>query len=254
MEFLSTFISIYWWRVLIAIVVAYLLGSLSFAVIISKMAANKQDVRTMGSGNAGFTNVLRTVGVVPAVFTLLFDLIKGILAMVITIILVKVIPMDREAIEALAPHTQEAYLMIAKYLAGAFCVFGHCFPIFFGFKGGKGVTTVAGMAIMLDPFPWMLVINLGVYLIVLLITKIVSISSISACVALPISNFFLVYFVYYKPWLASGDPVDAGFVVITTVIMFLIGAFVIFMHRSNIGRLIRGEEKKISAKKKEKAA
>lgn len=248
------FITIYWWRVLVAVVVAYLLGSLSFAVIFSKMAANKQDVRTMGSGNAGFTNVLRSVGVVPAIFTLVFDCLKGVLAMVITILLIQAVPFDREAIDVLSPNTQYTYLTIAKYMAGAFCVLGHCFPIFFGFKGGKGVTTVAGMAIMLDPFPWMLVINLGVYLLVLIITKIVSISSISACLALPISNYFLTFFAIMKPTEATNDPIGIGFVIATTVIMFLIGAFVIFMHRSNIGRLIRGEEKKISAKKKEKAA
>ena len=174
--------------------------------------------------------------------------------MVITILLIQAVPFDREAIDALSPNTQYTYLTIAKYMAGAFCVLGHCFPIFFGFKGGKGVTTVAGMAIMLDPFPWMLVINLGVYLLVLIITKIVSISSISACLALPISNFFLTFFAIMKPTEATNDPIGIGFVIATTVIMFLIGAFVIFMHRSNIGRLIRGEEKKISAKKKEKAA
>ena len=116
------FITIYWWRVLVAVVVAYLLGSLSFAVIFSKMAANKQDVRTMGSGNAGFTNVLRSVGVVPAIFTLVFDCLKGVLAMVITILLIQAVPFDREAIDALSPNTQYTYLTIAKYMAGAFCI------------------------------------------------------------------------------------------------------------------------------------
>ncbi len=251
MEFLTQFITIYWWRVLIAIVAAYLLGSISFAVIFSKMAAEKQDVRTMGSGNAGFTNVLRTVGVVPAVFTLVFDCVKAVLAVVIAIALIEWLPFDNTAINGLSETTQFEYLNITKYLAGAFCVFGHCFPIFFGFKGGKGVTTVAGMATMLLPFPFMLVINLGVYLVVLLITKIVSISSISACVALPISNFFVTLFLL--PALCKVS-VCMEYVIVTTAIMFFVGAFVIFMHRSNIGRLIRGEEKKISAKKKEKAA
>ncbi len=242
------YVEIYWWRVLIGLVIAYLLGSFSFAVIFSKLI-KKQDVRTMGSGNAGFTNVLRTVGVVPAILTLVFDLLKGVLAMLVMILLINELPFGRDAIETLSPNAQYTYLTISKYLAGALCIFGHCFPIFFGFKGGKGVTTVAGMAIMLDPFPWMLLINFSVYLIVFLITKIISISSLSAMAALPISNFFITYFAIYKPSLETDDPIHLSFVIVTTVIIFFISLFVTFMHRSNIGRLIRGEEKKIKAKK-----
>ena len=114
------FLSIYWWRILVSVSVAYILGSINFAVIFSKMAS-KKDVREMGSGNAGFTNVLRTVGVVPAIFTFLFDCLKGVFAVNIAVFVFN-LQIDSESIKLLSETLQSEYLVYGKYIAGAFAV------------------------------------------------------------------------------------------------------------------------------------
>ncbi|MDO5123443.1 MAG: glycerol-3-phosphate 1-O-acyltransferase PlsY [Eubacteriales bacterium] len=240
------FLTLYWWRLLIGIAVSYLLGSFSFAVIFTKLSKN-QDVRKMGSGNAGFTNVLRSVGVVPAIFTFVFDCLKGIIAILITVWLMKV-GTEGTAVDTLSEASKYEYLTIAKCLAGMFCVLGHSFPVFFGFKGGKGVTTMAGILLVLDPSPWLLVLNLAVFLVFFLSTKIISVGSIACTVSVPIWHFLVNFFFIYRPSLTTDSPLSLTYVIVTTVIMLLIGGFVAFMHRANIGRLIRGEEKKIKAK------
>ncbi|MGN0452972.1 MAG: glycerol-3-phosphate acyltransferase, partial [Ruminococcus sp.] len=94
------FLTLYWWRILLVAVTSYLLGSLSFAVIISKLS-KKQDVREMGSGNAGFTNVLRCVGVVPAILTFVFDFLKGLVSVALAMLIFN-IPWGAEGINALS--------------------------------------------------------------------------------------------------------------------------------------------------------
>lgn len=200
----------------------------------------------MGSGNAGFTNVLRSVGVVPAVFTFVFDCLKGIIAVLLTMLIFN-LQFDSASINALPESLQFEYLTYGKYLAGVFCVLGHSFPIFFGFRGGKGITTMAGILLILD---WrLLAFVLAVFLLFFLITKIISVGSLAAAVAISVMNFIVTYFFYYKPSLETADPYRINLVIFTTAVMVVIGAFVIFMHRQNIKRLIRGEEKKIKAKK-----
>lgn len=241
------FITVYWWRILISAVVSYLLGSFSFAIIFTKLAKN-QDVRTMGSGNAGFTNVLRSVGVVPAIFTFAFDCLKGIIAMLFTMWL---FGLDVDAAtQSISEASKYEYLTIAKCLAGMFCVLGHSFPVFFGFRGGKGVTTMAGILLIIDPMPWMLVLNLAVFFVFFLATKIISVGSLACTVSVPVWHFVMTYFFIYKPSLETSEPYSMTYVWVTTAIMFLIGLFVAILHRQNIKRLIRGEEKKIKAKKK----
>lgn len=239
------FITIYWWRILVSVVISYLLGSFSFAVIFTKLSKN-QDVREMGSGNAGFTNVLRSVGVVPAIFTFVFDCLKGIIAILITALIFNM-QFDSTAINTLSDSLRFEYLTFGKYLAAVFCVLGHSFPVFFGFKGGKGITTMAGILLILD---WrLLAMTLGTFLLFFIITKIISVGSLAAAATIYIWNFVVTYFFYYKPSLATAEPYRLSLVLVTTAIMFLIAVFVIFMHRENIKRLIRGEEKKIKAKK-----
>ncbi len=240
------FLSIYWWRLAVSLVISYLLGSFSFAVIFSKLSKEHKDVREMGSGNAGFTNVLRTVGVGPAVLTFIFDWLKGVIAILLTMLIFN-LQVDAEAINALSDSVRREYFIYGKYLSGLFCVIGHCFPVFFGFRGGKGITTTAGVLFMLD---WrILVFTLAFWLVFFLATKIISVGALSACVNIIVWNVVVTYFWQYKPSLATDTPYSINYVWVTTVIMVVFSILVLVMHRENIKRLIRGEEKKITVKK-----
>ena len=125
----------------ISIVVSYLLGSLSSAIIVSK-ALYKEDIRSHGSGNAGLTNMLRTYGAKAAVFTLIGDMLKTILAILFTALLFGL------------KYKNDISLCGFCYLSGACAVLGHVFPTFYGFKGGKGVLVTATMALVLTPVPF----------------------------------------------------------------------------------------------------
>ena len=241
------FLTLYWWRLLASIVVSYLIGSFSFAVIFSKMSKEGKDVREMGSGNAGFTNVLRTVGVGPAILTFIFDWLKGVLAILITIAIFRM-QVDNADISALSDGLQKEYLTYGKYLSGLFCIVGHCFPVFFGFRGGKGITTTAGVLLLFD---WrVLAFTFAIWLVFFLATKIISVGALSASVNIIIFNFIVKYFWEYQPSLGTDAELRLNYVWVTTAIMFVFGTLIVVMHRENIKRLIKGEEKKITVKKK----
>ena len=207
---------------------SYFLGSVNFSIIITKIKKH-DDIRKYGSGNAGFTNVLRCVGAKPAVVTFAGDLLKSVVAIVSAYYIMKLSD---------APYE---YAVMAKYAAGFFAVFGHTYPAFFGLKGGKGVVTSSGMLLCCDYR--FLIICLSIFLITFIITRIISISSILACAAFPIATFVINYLSY------SNGNMSLSLLVFSCVAAFLVGCLTIFRHRSNIKRLIRGEEKKISVKK-----
>ena len=200
---------------LIVIIISYLLGSISFSIIFGKKFAGI-DVRDKGSGNAGTTNVLRTVGKRAAFFTLVCDVLKGVVAIVIAILISKIWKDINED--------------LIKYLAGLFVILGHTFPIFFEFRGGKGVATALGVLIMLDYKIGLICLIFA--LIIMVFTRFVSLGSIMAAVLYPILTIFLVEFKIEK-----------------LVLSILIGAMVIFNHRENIKRLKNGTESKVSLKK-----
>ena len=185
----------------------YFLGALSFSIILTK-AHYKKDVREAGSGNAGATNVARVFGLKIGAATLLCDIVKLVVPMLIGL------------------HFNSRLGMAVAGIAG---IIGHCFPVYFNFRGGKGVSVAAAIAIFID---WRVtLIALSVFIIVAAITKIVSISSIFAVTAIAVLT---IVFKLDTPSIVLG--------VSTAVI-------VIFMHRENIVRLIHGEEKKFKAKK-----
>jgi len=195
--------------------VAYFIGSISFSVIFSRKFAGF-DVRDKGSGNAGTTNVLRTVGKRVAALTLVCDILKGVIAIAIAIIAGKI--------------WSEIDVQILKYLAGFFAILGHTFPIFFEFRGGKGVATALGVLITLN---WKIgLICLIFALILIIFTKMVSLGSIMAAVLYPILTIFMG---------------EANFWAV--VVSLLIALLVIFNHRENLKRLKNGTENKISFKK-----
>jgi glycerol-3-phosphate acyltransferase PlsY len=204
---------------LVLIVVAYLVGSIPFGLIVGKLKGI--DPRTAGSGNIGATNLGRLLGgkYFALVFTL--DLLKGLLPMLAAAILVRGLP----------THEKPYLLWMAVGMAA---VLGHLFPIYLKFKGGKGVATSAGVVLGLWPFytlPGIAVVL--VFLITFKVTKTVSLGSIAACVGFPIA--FIVI------GLAMGWPVF-GKQLPLLVFATLLSGLIIYRHRSNIARLISGTE------------
>ena len=205
--------------ILIAIT-AYLIGSVNFSVIISKKMAGF-DVRTKGSGNAGTTNVLRTIGKKAAAITLLADILKGVVSIIISVILGKI-----------ATNADKALLV---QIAGIAVILGHTFPIFFEFKGGKGVATSLGILLVTN---WQIGLICLVFAIVLMvITKMVSVGSIGAAILFPVLTLFIT-----ENYIVTEG---SGYFVYSIIIALIVA----FNHRANIKRLIEGKENKISFKK-----
>ena len=202
---------------IIIAIIAYLLGSISFSVIISKKMAGF-DVRDKGSKNAGSTNVLRTVGKKAAILTLIGDCLKGIVAILIAFVVGKI--------------RQELDGALLVQLAGIFVVVGHTFPIFFKFKGGKGVATSLGVLLLTN---WQIGLICLVFALVLMaLTRFVSLGSVAAAVLFPVLTIFIT-----NNYLVPGNYIIFG---------IILAVLVIFNHRENIKRLLEGKENKLSFK------
>lgn len=209
----------------LAIILAYLIGSINFAVIFSKIFI-KKDIRDFGSGNAGATNVLRTAGVLPGILTFLFDALKGFVACYIgkTIVL--------SAAHNGDSFPFEEYSIYFAFACGLACMLGHVFPVFFRFKGGKGVATAVGIFSVCCPIA--IAIGLAVFIILAFLTRIVSISSLSATVTVVVCTA-----IFYNR--------DAS-IIPQLILSVAMGALVFIKHTENIKRLLRGEEKKLGGK------
>ena len=202
---------------IIVSIIAYLLGSISFSIIFSKKFAGF-DVREKGSGNAGTTNVLRTVGKKAAILTLICDCLKGIVAILIAFIAGKIM------------KELDGSLLIQ--LAGIFVVLGHTFPIFFKFKGGKGVATSLGVLLMVN---WQIGLICLVFALVLMaLTRFVSLGSIAAAILFPVLTVFI-----HTNYLVNGNYI---------IFAIILAVLVVFNHRSNVKRLLEGKENKLSFK------
>ena len=207
---------------IVVAILAYLLGSISFSVIISKKMAGF-DVREKGSGNAGSTNVLRTVGKKAAIITLICDILKGVVAILIALLAGKII--------------QGLDNALLVQIAGVFVILGHTFPVFFRFKGGKGIATSLGVLLMIN---WQIgLICLVFALILMIFTRRVSIGSIAAAILFPV----LVLFINQNYIVA--ESTNWSYLIFSVIVAL----FVIFNHRSNIKRILNGTESKISFKK-----
>ena len=197
---------------IIMAVIAYLIGSINFSVIISKKMAGF-DVREKGSGNAGTTNMLRSYGKKAAIMTLLGDMLKTVAACMFGALM-----------------GPEYYGM---YIAGLFCIMGHMFPVFFKFRGGKGVACLAMMVLITD---WrVFLFLLFTFLVLVLGTKYVSLGSVICAMIYPIVLNRM------------NKTVPFGW-----LIALLVGALIVFMHRENIKRLLTGTERKTYLFKKNK--
>ena len=199
--------------ILVAII-AYAIGSVNFSIIFSKKFAGF-DVREKGSGNAGTTNMLRSVGKGLAALTLICDILKGVVAVLVAFWIGKI-----------ATNVKPEILV---QLAGFFAVVGHTFPVYFGFKGGKGVATSLGVIMIIN---WQIgLICLVFALILMILTRIVSLGSVAAAILFPVLTLFIT-----ENYSVPGDYRIFG---------ILLGVFVCFNHRANIKRLLKGEEKRI---------
>lgn len=212
------------WYIIMAII-AYLIGSINFSIIISKKMAGF-DVREKGSGNAGTTNMLRSVGKKAAAITLVCDILKGVVSIVIAIIIGNISKnLDKE---------------LLLQIAGIAVVLGHTFPIFFGFKGGKGVATSLGVLLMSN---WQIGLICLVFALVLMaLTRMVSLGSCAAAVLFPVLTLFINQ---HYTVLTYGKNGNVYF--IYSVILAII---VLYNHRENIKRILNGTENKLSFSKK----
>lgn len=204
--------------ILLEILAAYLLGSVSSAVWIGKMLYGI-DVRQHGSGNAGATNVIRVLGYKAGIPVLLVDVFKGWLAVQLAIW----VPIPGLTAEALI------FLRIGLALAA---VMGHVYPVFTGFKGGKGVGTIAGAGLAL--FPLAILLVLIIFILVLAVTHYVSLASIVASLAFPLVVYFII---------GARHPGLVGLSVMAAV-------FIPATHRKNINRLLKGEERKFDFRRR----
>ena len=208
---------------IIMAIIAYVIGSVNFSVIFSKKFAGF-DVREKGSGNAGTTNMLRSVGKKAAAITLVCDILKGVVAIGIAILLGNIPDINKE---------------LLVQIAGVCVILGHTFPIFFGFKGGKGVATSLGVLLLSN---WQIgLICLVFALVLMVLTRMVSVGSCGAAVLFPVLTLFINE---HYTVLTEGKQGNTYF--IYSVILAVI---VLFNHRSNIKRLLNGTENKISFNK-----
>ena len=198
--------------ILIAII-AYLIGSINFSVILSKKMAGF-DVRQKGSGNAGTTNMLRSVGKKAAAITLICDILKGVVSIGIAILVGYLFNAQNKS--------------ILVQIAAIAVVIGHTFPIFFGFKGGKGVATSLGVLIMTN---WQIgLICLAIAIIIMAITKMVSLGSCMAAIAFPLLTYFAAN-IFENAYIVKEGSSYFVYSIILAVI-------VLFNHRSNIKLLL----------------
>ncbi|MGD8189184.1 glycerol-3-phosphate 1-O-acyltransferase PlsY [Brevibacillus ginsengisoli] len=190
---------------ILSFVISYLLGSISFSYLIAKKVAGI-DIRMHGSGNAGATNTLRVLGKGPAVLVLLLDACKGLAAMGIT-------------------HLLTGGAPVAYAFAGIFAIIGHNWPVFYGFRGGKGIATTVGVALGLSPIAFL--INAVITVSVIAITRFVSLGSLVFATLLPI-----LLFIFAK------DPVFGWVSMCITIFAYV-------RHYSNIVNLLQGKERKL---------
>ncbi|MGN1384086.1 MAG: glycerol-3-phosphate 1-O-acyltransferase PlsY [Clostridia bacterium] len=203
---------------IVVAILSYLIGSINFSIIISKKVAGF-DVREKGSGNAGTTNMLRTVGKKAALITLVCDILKGVVSILLALLIGKI--------------AKDANNAILVQIAGILVIIGHTFPIFFKFKGGKGVATAVGVLLTTNWQIGLICLIFGLVLIAL--TRMVSLGSITAAILFPILILFI----------KSNYIVEGNYFIYSLIIAVM----VVFNHRENVKRLLNGTENKLSFKK-----
>lgn len=218
-----------WICFIIMLAVPYLMAGINTSIIVCKLKTGK-DIRTMGSGNAGLTNTLRTLGKGAAGIVLLGDVSKAALA----VLIVRLSFWYIGGVNTMDPASDMTWV---EYIATFMAIVGHCFPIYYGFKGGKGVLAAISAVFVLD---WRTgFILIGIFIVLVAITRYVSLGSCIAsscfCIVSPLFDHFV-----------DKDPA----IIINAVIAAFCGGLIVFRHRANIKRLVTHTEKKLGEKAK----
>lgn len=203
-----------------AALIGYLLGSLNFAVLYCKVTRQK-DVRQLGSGNAGMTNILRNYGKKAAAFTAAGDVLKGVVAAFLGVFLVGIL-------------TWEMDPEIGGYIAGGAAILGHIYPIYFGFKGGKAILVSLGVLMVMLPYAGLTL--LLIFLVELYITKIVSLCSVTVALLCPVVTLLWRLALHQS-------------LLLPTIFALCVGLYITWLHRANIMRLKAGTEPRLNSKK-----
>lgn len=218
------------WQVIVIALISYLIGSINPAIILSKLL-KKEDIRTQGSGNAGTTNTLRVLGKGPAALVLIVDVLKAVIAVLLG-----------SWIGTLGNYSPEELSLLhdwALIASGVGSILGHNFPIYYGFKGGKGVATSLGVILVIE---WRIGLICLVFALVLMLTsRMVSLGSISAAILYPVLVFILPGTAFNNRWLYL-------------LFAIVLALSVIIRHRANIKRLLEGKENKLWETKNDKKA
>lgn len=205
-------------------VAGYLIGSINFAIVVTKLFIG-DDIRNYGSGNAGMTNVLRTAGKKAAALVTVGDTLKGVLPVL--------------AARLLFNESTFIRPITAAYIV-AFCtVLGHLLPVYYGFRGGKGLLTAAGAMAVVDPIA--VGILLVVFLILVIVSRIMSVGSVSVGILFPITTYCVQRFILHNTVSWSNILFSIG-----------IGGILVYMHKGNIQRILSGTERKIGEKAEKK--
>lgn len=227
-----------WLALLLTAVCGYLLGSINWAIIVTRCIFRK-DIREEGSGNAGATNVLRNHGRGPAILTTIGDVGKSMVAVLVGGWLMSHLQMADLQPYGYVDWIQQNLALIGGYVGGFFCLLGHDFPVFYGFRGGKGVLTTLGMFLLLD---WRVaLVCIGIFAAIVGITRMVSLGSMLS-IGLGVVMVFVSYARQSSPsadmlqWFCGG-------------MALLVWLLVVFQHRANIGRILRGTENRLGGKK-----
>ena len=211
--------------IIVAAGLGYFLGSINFSIIVVRMMTGR-DIRDMGSKNAGLTNTLRCAGKPSALLTLIGDLLKGVIAVYLARGFCHLLH------AGLLPGNDTHYI---GYIAGLFAIIGHVFPIYYGFKGGKGVLVGAASFLAVDYKVFLAL--LAIFVVILAISKYVSLASIISTAYCPLATLLMSRIVDGYTW---------GRSFMYMLLSLPMAAMVIYMHRSNIQRLIDGNENKFT--------
>lgn len=226
-----SFLADSWLALLLAAVAGYLLGSVNWAIIVTRSYAHK-DIRDEGSGNAGATNVLRSQGAAAAALTAVGDIAKSALAVLAGGWLLGALHLGEPV------NTDPGMLrMIGGYIGGFCSIIGHVFPVFYNFRGGKGVLTTLGMFLVLD---WRIaLLCLGIFIVIVAVCRMVSLGSVLAigCGPILVPLFGLLV-----------DHTPVGSVIFCTVFACLVETTIVWKHKDNIKRIAAGTERKLGEK------
>jgi glycerol-3-phosphate acyltransferase PlsY len=223
--------------ILLTGIISYLLGSISFPIIWSKLIM-KTDVRTVGSKNAGLSNTIRCFGMRVGILTLIGDLAKGVIAVLLCKnVLFNQLNVGLDNFKIIENPANENTMFVA-YTAGFFAILGHMFPIYFDFKGGKGILTTAAIVLTVDFRVAIMLISF--WILMVFVSNYISVASITAISFYPILTFLSER--TWQEFKLAQAILDTGIVVLTSLL-------IVYMHKSNIQRLKNGTENKFNRKR-----